>query len=85
MNLVLCYFVVQGAKWIKCRALFALDKMGVARCEDIAVRVGLTIAVRVGLTEQVSTRQRRDRGDCSYFLVIFVVQGNGCKNRFLCS
>ena len=41
--------------------------MGVARGGDIAVRVGLT--------EQVSTRERRDRGDCS----------NGCKNRFLCS
>ena len=55
LNLFFCYFDVQGAKWMKCRALFALDKNGggMARGGDIAVRVGLT--------EKVSTRERRDR------------------------
>ena len=58
-------FVVQGAKWIKCRALFALDKMGVARGGDIAVRVGLT--------EQVSTIEREEREETVLTFQLFLL------------
>ena len=46
---------------MKCRALFALDKMGVARGGDIAVRVGRFDRTRI------YSRQRRDRGDFLLF------------------